>query len=106
LGFNVAGRLAATRVKPVPETDAEFTVTAAVPDDVSVNDCVPEEFTVTLPKLNEAALNDNCGVVAVAPVPLRDTVVVLPLAELLPIVRLPVADPVAVGANFTCSVSV
>jgi hypothetical protein len=52
------------------------------------------------------ALNDNCGDVAAAPVPLRDTVVVLPLAELLLIVRLPVADPVAAGANFTCSVSV
>jgi hypothetical protein len=74
---------------------AEFTVTGEV----------PEEFTVILPKLNEVALNDNCEVVA-APVPLRDTAIVLALAELLPIVRLPAADPVAVGANFTCSVSV
>jgi hypothetical protein len=85
---------------------AELTVTGDVPVDVNVNDFVAEEFTVTLPKLNEVALNDNCGVVAAAPVPLRDTVVVLPLAELLLMVRLPAADPVAVGANFTCSVRV
>jgi hypothetical protein len=92
-------------VKPAPVITAEFTVTGDVPVDVSVNDFVAEEFTVTLPKLSEVALNDNCGVAA-APVPLRDTVVVLPLAELLLIVRLPAADPVVVGANFTCSVSV
>lgn len=85
-------------MKPVPDTDAELTVTAVVPDEVSVNDCVPAEFTVTLPKLNVVALNVNCGFAAV-PVPPRDTVVVLPLVELLPMVRLPVADPLAVGVN-------
>ena len=94
-------------MKPVPETDAELTVTAPVPDDASVNDCVPEEFTATLPKLSVVALNDNCGVVAAAaPVPLKDTVFVLPLYELLLIVSFPVADPVAVGANCIFSVSV
>ncbi len=97
-GFSVTGKLPPTREKPVPETDPEFTVTADVPDDVTVSDCVAEEFTVTLPKLNEVALNVNCGFAAVA-VPLKDTVVVLPLAELLLIVRLPVSDPLAVGAN-------
>jgi hypothetical protein len=90
--------VAGTREKPVPETDAELTVTAAVPDDVSVNGRVAEEFTVTLPKLNVLALNDNCGVVAAVPVPLNDTVVPPPVALLL-IVRLPVADPLAVGAK-------
>jgi hypothetical protein len=83
-----------------------LTVTAAVPDDVSVNDWAAEEFTVTLPKLNELALIVSCGVVAAAaPVPLKDTVFVLLLAELL-IVSFPVADPVAVGANCTVSVRV
>jgi hypothetical protein len=105
VGFSVTGRLPLTIVKPAPVIAAEFTVTGDVPIEVNVNDFVAEEFTVTLPKLNEVALNDNCGVVA-APVPLRDTVVVLPLTELLLIVRLPAADPVAVGANFTCSVRV
>lgn len=76
-----------------------------MPDDLRVNDCVPEKFTVTLPKLNVLALNDNCAVVAAAPVPLNETDVVLPLVELLLILRLPVSDPLAVGANCTCSVS-
>lgn len=85
-------------MKPVPETDAEFTVTAVVPVDVSVSDFVAEELTLTLPKPNVVALNVNCGLAAVA-VPLKDTAAVPPLAELLLIVRLPVSDPLAVGAN-------
>jgi hypothetical protein len=89
----------------VPEIDAELTDTAAVPDDVSVNDCIAEEFTVTLPKLNVLAPNDNCGAVATAPVPSKDTICVLPMDELLLIVRLPVSDPLAVGANRTCNVN-
>ena len=88
----------------MPETDAEFTVTGVVPDDVSVNDCVAVDFTLTLPKLNEVALNVNCGFAAV-PVPLNATEAELPLVELLLIVRLPLADPVACGVNWTCSVS-
>ena len=62
MGLNVAGRLPPTMLKPDPVIDAEFTVTAAVPDDVSVNDCVTEEFTVTLPKLSELGLTVNSGV--------------------------------------------
>lgn len=94
-------------MKPGPETDAEFTVTAVVPEDVSVNDCVPVEFTATLPKPNVLALNVNCGVVAGAvPVPLKDTVFVLLLDELLLIVSFPVTAPLADGANCTVSVSV
>ena len=85
---------------------AEFTVTGDVPVDVRVSGNVVAVFAVTLPKLRLVALTANCGFVAAVPVPLRDTVVVLPLAELLLIVRLPDADPVAVGANFTCSVRV
>jgi hypothetical protein len=40
----------------------------------------------------------------VVPVPLREMTAVAPLAELLLIVSLPVAAPVAVGVNLTCSV--
>ena len=38
---------------------AEFTVTGEVPVEVSVSDCVVAVFTVTLPKLNVAALIVN-----------------------------------------------
>jgi hypothetical protein len=43
-------------------------------------------------------LTVNCGLAAV-PVPLKDTVVAPLPVELLLIVRLPVTDPLAVGAN-------
>ena len=60
-------------------------------------------FTVTLPKLRLPALTVNCGFAAV-PVPPSVTKIVLPLAELLVIVSCPLADPVAVGSNWTCRV--
>ena len=78
---------------------AEFTVTADVPVEVNVNDCVVDVFTVTLPKLRLAALTDNCGLNAAVLVPLTLTTVVVPVDESLSIVISPVADPVAVGSN-------
>jgi hypothetical protein len=90
--------------KPVPATEAELTVTGAVPEEESVIACVDEEFTATLPKFKELALRLNCGVVAAAPVPLNDTVFVPLLDELL-IVNLPETDPAVLGANFTVRVS-
>lgn len=85
---------------------AEFTVTADVPDDVNVTDCVVAVFTVTLPKLKFVALTVNCGFVAAMPVPLSVTAIVPPVDESLLMVSCPLADPVAVGANFTSSVRV
>jgi hypothetical protein len=41
--------------------EAEFTVTAEVPDEVKVTEAVAAEFTVRLPKLRAEALNVNCG---------------------------------------------
>ena len=75
-----------------------------MPDDVSVTDCVVEVFNVTLPKLRLVALTINRGLAA-TPVPLKATVAVLPLVELLLIVSCPVAGPVAVGRNCNCKVS-
>jgi hypothetical protein len=49
----VTGNVPATRVKPVPETAAEFTVTGAVPDEVRTTDWTAVEFTATLPKLSD-----------------------------------------------------
>ena len=91
-------------LKAAPVMEAEFTVTGDVPDEVSVNDCVVEEFTATLPKLRVEALSVNFGFAAAVPVPLNATTAVLPVVELLLIVRLPVADPVADGLNWTCRV--
>jgi len=102
LGLSVTGKLPATRVKPVPATEAEFTVTAEVPDDVSVSDRVVEEFKFTLPKLRLGALTVNCGLAATVPVPVRATTVVLPPIELLLIVSCPVAAPATVGRNCSC----
>jgi hypothetical protein len=59
VGFSVTGKVPPTIVKSAPLIAAEFTVRGEVPLDVSVNDCVVEVFTVTLPKLNVAALIAN-----------------------------------------------
>jgi hypothetical protein len=83
---------------------AELTVNAEVPVDVSVNVCVVEVFTVTLPKLRLFELTVNCGVNTAVLVPLKATAVVLPVDELLVIVSCPLAFPVIVGANCTCNV--
>ena len=55
-GFNVAGKLAPEMAKPVPATMTECTVSAAVPEEVSVSVFVEAVFTVTLPKARLPAL--------------------------------------------------
>jgi hypothetical protein len=102
--LRVNGKLPPMIEKAAPVMVAELTVTAELPDEVSVNDSAAEELSATLPKLSEVALTVSCGVAAVVPVPLRAMTAVAPLAELLLIVSLPVAAPVAVGVNLTCSV--
>jgi hypothetical protein len=104
VGFKVAGRFPPTIAKPTPVIVAELTVTGEVPVEVKVSDCVVEVFTVTLPKLRLAALTANCGLGAAVLVPLRVTCTVDPVDESLTIVIWPLADPVAVGRNCTCSV--
>jgi hypothetical protein len=56
----------ATRVKPAPVMEADFTVTAVVADEVSVTERVTSEFRATLPKLRVVELSFNIGVVALA----------------------------------------
>jgi len=104
VGFNVAGRVPPTIVKPAPMIATEFTVTGDIPVDVSVIDRVVDVFTVTLPKLRLATLTANCGLSAVVLVPLRATTVVLPLDELLLMAICPLAAPGEVGLNCTCRV--
>ena len=84
--------------KPAPVIEAEFTVKADAPVDVSVTVFVTPESTATLPKLRVVGLIDNCGF-PVVPAPLRVTTAVPPLAELVLMVSCPLADPSAVGLN-------
>ena len=86
-------------MKPVPVIAAEFTVTAAVPEEVSVNGIVFAAFTVSLPKFRLEVLSVSCGLAAAVPVPLKATVAVPPVFELLLMVSCPVTAPVAVGLN-------
>jgi hypothetical protein len=104
-GFNVAGKFPLTNENPIPLIVAELIVTGAVPVDVNVSACVVDVFTVTLPKLKLPTLNVNCGSCVTALLPLSNTVAVLFVAESLLIVNWPLVAPVAVGLNFTCSVS-
>ena len=104
LAFSVTGKVAPDTVKAVPLMVAELTVTAAVPLDVSVTGRVALEPSVTSPKerLPGLTVRDN----EVVPVPLRLTVTVGFVDEVLLIVNAPVTAPAAVGANFTVSVNV
>ena len=86
VGFRVAGRVPPTIVKPAPVMAAELTVTADVPVEVNVSDCVVAVFTVTSPKLRLAELTVNSGLSAGVLVPLRFTTVVAPVDESLLIV--------------------
>ena len=63
-GFNVAGKLAPDRLKPVPVIVAELMVTGAAPVEVSVTDCVAAVLTCTLPKATLAALMLSVGTAA------------------------------------------
>lgn len=62
-GFSVTGNVPATTLKAAPLNEIALTVNGAVPVDVSVNDCVAELFTATLPKFRLEELSVNCGVV-------------------------------------------
>jgi hypothetical protein len=61
LGFRVSGKVAPETEKPVPEAVAELTVTAAVPVELRVSDCVAGEFSVTPPKPMLPALMLSVG---------------------------------------------
>ena len=83
LGCNVAGSVPLTIVKPMPVILAELTVTAEVPVELSTSDIALAVFTGTLPKARLVALTPNSALVRAVPVPLRATVAVLPVVELL-----------------------
>ena len=63
-GVNVAEKVDPANEKPVPVTDAELTVTDAVPVEVKVTVWVADVFTATLPNPTLAALMLSVGVPA------------------------------------------
>ena len=67
------GKVTPESLKPVPVSAAALTVTGAVPVEVKVSDSVEVEFTGILPKDNDVALTNSCGVVTAVPVPLSCT---------------------------------
>ena len=88
-----------TIAKPVPEMEAELTVTADVPVEVRVRERDFAVFTGSLPKSRLDALTVSCGLGAAVPVPVRATVVVPPVAELLVMTTCPEKVPALVGVN-------
>jgi hypothetical protein len=60
-GFNVAGRLGEEAEKPLPVAVTEFTVTAAVPLEVSITVCVVGVFTPTPPNEMLVAFKLSAG---------------------------------------------
>lgn len=84
--------------KPAPARVAELTVTAAVPEEVNVSVCVDFVFSASFPKAKVLALRVSRGEV---PVPLRATVLVPLLDELLEMVIVPLSVPAAVGSKLT-----
>lgn len=88
-----------TSAKPTPEMAAELTVTADVPVEVRVRERDFAVLTGSLPKSRLDALIASCGLGAAVPVPVRATVVVPPVAELLVMTTCPKKVPALVGVN-------
>jgi hypothetical protein len=62
--FSVNGKLTPESLKPLPLTVPALTVTASVPDEVSVTDWEVVDATFTVPKLTLLALSFSAGVPA------------------------------------------
>ena len=97
-GLSVTGKLAPERVKPERESDADCTVTAFVPVEVSVTVFVDAVLSVTFPKARLVGLTVRAAVDA-TPVPLRLTVDVAAAVAVLARFRSPDTAPAAVGLN-------
>jgi hypothetical protein len=101
-GLNVTGKVAPEIVNPVPLRLAALTVTAELPVEVKVTDCVAGLPRGTLPKFKLVVLKVNTGFVLVLPpVPLRLTVIVEPVEELLAMERAPASAPATCGSKLT-----
>ena len=65
MGFRVVGKVPAVRLKPVPLTVAEFTVSGEVPEEVRVTEPVVAVLTAMLPKLSVEGLTVSWGLAVV-----------------------------------------
>jgi len=102
VGFKVTGKVAPEIVNPVPVRLAELTVTADVPVELKVTYWVVAVPTGVLPKFKLVELNVSTGFPTVAaPVPLRLTVTMEVVEELVAIARDPVAAPATVGSKLS-----
>lgn len=96
--FRLAGADHPLSVNPVPEMECAEIETAEVPVFVNVTDTGAVEPTATLPKLSLAGLADSPPLAI--PVPLSEIANGEFEASLV-MVKVPVAAPVALGANWT-----
>jgi hypothetical protein len=97
-GFSVTGNVAPEKANPEPVMLAALTVTGDVPVELRVRGCVRAVPTGSLPKFTLLLLKVRIGSI---PVPLRLTVNVLPVDELLDIVIVPLSDPATFGSKLT-----
>lgn len=101
-GAKVIGVLTPVRLRPEPLTPICEIVAGLFPVLVTVTVLLAELPTLMLPKLSEEGFNESV-LVAATPVPLQPTTVA-ELEALLVRLMLPLAAPVACGANWTLKV--
>lgn len=99
VGFRVTGKVAPENENPAPVMVALLTVTGELPVEVSVTGKLTGVFKGSSPKFRLVVLNARIGFGT--PAPLRATVAVVPLDELLEMVIDPFEAPVNVGSKLT-----
>ena len=100
-GFSVTGNVAPENVKPAPVRLAALTDTGEVPVEVRVKGSVIGVPTGSSPKFRVVELRERTGLAGLVPIPLRLTVIVLAVGELLAMVIVPLAAPATVGSKLT-----
>jgi hypothetical protein len=100
VGSSVTGKTAPETLKPTPVRLSALTVTAELPVEVRVTGSVTGVPTGSSPKFKDVVLRESTGL-EVVPVPVRLTVAVLPVDELLETVMVPLAAPATVGTKLT-----
>ena len=97
-GFRMVGSVAPEIANSAPDSVTDCTVTGISPDDVRVRLLVELAFRSTSPKPRVAELTLSCEALLL---PLRLTVLVGPVEELLEMLMIPVASPGMLGSKLT-----